>query len=787
MTRTSLEIRPLLARPLAPATLALAAGIAAPAWGFTLPLPWLLGGLMALLAAMLLIFAVRRPARLLPLLFFWLLGMALYQQARHPVFPPHHVSNLPQDEVLTLSGYLYHPSKTGGARVQLYLEAEAWRRGRDWQPVTGKVLVLTPPMEPPTAGAQLVLQGRLREPVVLKNPGTFDRARFLAADGIFREVRLRDADDLVFLAASRPPLRERLRGGVRRLLKELPPDLGAIYLAMLLGDQGEITPEIRQALARTGTSHLLVVNGLHLSMVAAVVYFLVFWALRRFPWLLLRLNAMKAATLAAAASVAAYAWLAGGSPSTQRAEIMVLAYLLVVFLGRPREIWSALALAALVILALSPLRLFSISFQLSFAAVAAIVYLVPRWVGRDAAERGQFTWYSRVWFRLKEGLGASAAASLATAPLVAAYFQVVSILGILVNVAAIPLVLLLALPLGEAAVFAQAFSLTWVAQTLLTVGKYPLWLGYTAVSSAARLPGAAIIAPAPTWVQICLFYLTVFLIFHPRRSYLTWTGAGIGALVLTATVALPLMRPSQALEVTCLDTRRGLAGIAVAPSGERLVFSAPEPSWRGKSGSGRGALPAYGHWRQFRHLDQVAALGLSQENAGELLTLARQFRVDGWWCGRRGAPGPAYWELWNFLGDRGQAPRSLERGKPPAALGEAGLNFLSLGQEKGIVLLLTYQGRQVLVIPPLRHWEDRDGAGLPRRAEVLIIPGILPDSARDALLDRFKPDQAVVYGNPRQAPAEAGRRPARAPLHFTRDGAVSVYLTPTGVKVRQGP
>ena len=149
---------------------------------------------------------------------------------------------------------------------------------------------------------------------------------------------------------------------------------------MLLGEQGEITPEMRLQLARTGTSHLLVINGLHLGMVAAVTYFLSFWLLRRFPWLLLRINVVQAATLISVLPVVGYAWVAGGSPSTQRAEVMVLAYLLLVFLGRPREVWSALALAALVILALSPLRLFAISFQLSFAAVAALIYLVPRLV-----------------------------------------------------------------------------------------------------------------------------------------------------------------------------------------------------------------------------------------------------------------------------------------------------------------------------------------------------------------------------------------------------------------------
>jgi competence protein ComEC len=217
---------------------------------------------------------------------------------------------------------------------------------------------------------------------VLKNPGGFDRARYLAADGIFRMATLRQPDDLVVLAnAGAPPLGERLRGSIRRLLQELPPAPRAMYLAMLLGDQGEITPSYGKPSAARAPA-IFAINGMHLAWPRAS--FLCFWGLRRFPRLLLRLNGCRSPTCGAV-PVVAYAWVAGGSPSTQRAEVMVLAYLLLVFLGRPREVWSALALAALVILSLAPLRLFAISFQLSFAAVA-IIYLVPRLVEGLMAE-----------------------------------------------------------------------------------------------------------------------------------------------------------------------------------------------------------------------------------------------------------------------------------------------------------------------------------------------------------------------------------------------------------------
>ena len=180
-----------VARPLVPVTLALMAGIAAPAWGLHLPEPWLLAGGLALWAALALLWWQRRPARFLPLILFGLLGVAFYQQARQPDFPPGHLANLPQHQNLTLFGHLNRPGKLGGERVQLFMEAEAWRSPWGWRPASGNLLVLAPVPEPPPVGTGLVVRGRLAPPRMLQNPGTFNRPRYLAADGLFREMRLR--------------------------------------------------------------------------------------------------------------------------------------------------------------------------------------------------------------------------------------------------------------------------------------------------------------------------------------------------------------------------------------------------------------------------------------------------------------------------------------------------------------------------------------------------------------------------------------------------------------------
>ena len=133
-----------MARPLMPVTLALMAGIAAPAWGLRLPDLWLLAAAAALWAALAFLWWQRRPARFLPLILFGLLGVAFYQQAWQPDFPPGHLTKLPQNQTLTLFGHLNRPGKLGGERVQLFMEAGSWRSPWGWRPASGNLLVLAP-------------------------------------------------------------------------------------------------------------------------------------------------------------------------------------------------------------------------------------------------------------------------------------------------------------------------------------------------------------------------------------------------------------------------------------------------------------------------------------------------------------------------------------------------------------------------------------------------------------------------------------------------------------------
>lgn len=726
------------------------------------------------------------PLRVIPLLFFALLGVGLYQQALRPPFPPQYIAHLPQNEEVVLSGRLCRPSRVGPEWVRLYVAVEAWKSPEGWRPATGTLLITAPPLTAPPVGTPLTVRGKLREPQALHNPGAMNRPRQLAVESVFRQLRLADPGHLVFLAAAQgPSLAERLRGGIRGLLEGMPPDIEAIYRAMLLGDQGKVTPEMRRNLSLTGTSHLLAISGLHLGALAGLTYFLVFWLLRRFPWVLVRLNAMKAAALIAALPVVAYAHLAGGSPATQRAEIMVLAYLLLVLLGRPRDVWSALVLAALVILLVNPLLLFSVSFQLSFAAVGGLIYFLPRWfeAGTDssASKDRRPGWRRRVGKRLAEALAVSAVASLVTAPLVAHYFQVVSLFGFLVNLAAIPLVLMLALPLGGLAVLAELLSLTPLAAFFLHIGEIPLRMGYALIAWVAGLPGSGVTVPSPGWLQVGLIYALLFLLLPRRRSRLTWAGAGLAAALLAVTITFPLARPPQAGEITVLDSTTGLDAVLVAPEGRgRAAVTAAWDIWPGWEGGGLGALPSYLHWRQFRRLDALLALNLNARNAPEMLTLARQFDLGGvWWEGRR--PEGNVVELINLLGDRGRPGVSLTRMNPPTRLGGLTLDYLSLAEGRGVALRVTCQRRQVLILPPLKQ------------AVLESLPADLADGPLDALIAprevvatlavRWSPEVVIGYGSRKQ---EIGKHGLSLPaVYLTRDGAVTLTLSEAGAACEQ--
>ena len=138
---------------------------------------------------------------------------------------------------------------------------------------------------------------------------------------------------------------------------------------MLLGLRNELSPDILDAFRNSGSIHILAVSGLHVGLIATVCFF--GFSLLRLP--------RKATDLLTIAAVVLYACLVGFRPSVFRASLMAVIFLISRIIERDRDLFNLLAFAALVLLLINPAQLWDIGFQLSFAAVASIVYLMPKW------------------------------------------------------------------------------------------------------------------------------------------------------------------------------------------------------------------------------------------------------------------------------------------------------------------------------------------------------------------------------------------------------------------------
>lgn len=209
-----------------------------------------------------------------------------------------------------------------------------------------------------------------------------------------------------------------------RLQKAIAPPEHTIILGALFGDKKAIPDNVADVFRRTGTSHVLVISGLHIGLITIIIATLLQWlALKRHT---------RFAFIAGA--LATYVILTGAQPSAIRASSFGVAILIAQLLGRPRSLARLLIYIATIMLAVNPLLLWhDVGFQLSFAATGGIILLHERIT----------TALHLLPQQLAQLLGVTCAATLTTAPLIAYHFGTLSPVSIIANVVLVPLMPLL--------------------------------------------------------------------------------------------------------------------------------------------------------------------------------------------------------------------------------------------------------------------------------------------------------------------------------------------------------
>jgi len=262
---------------------------------------------------------------------------------------------------------------------------------------------------------------------------------------------------------------ERLRQHItERIATVLPSTSGAVAAALVTGDRGAIPDATFTSLRDAGLAHILAISGLHMAVMAGALFYIVRLALAAIPAIALRFPIKSWAAAIALLGASFYLLISGASLATQRAFVIIALMFLAMMLGRPAISLRNLALAALVVLVLSPESLLNVGFQMSFAAVTALVAFYEWARARGRVGPGMSRGFPvRLLLFLLGVATTTVIASIAVAPFAAFHFNKISQYGLVANLLVVPLVSLAVLPLALVSLISMPFGLELAPLTLL--------------------------------------------------------------------------------------------------------------------------------------------------------------------------------------------------------------------------------------------------------------------------------------------------------------------------------
>ena len=256
-----------------------------------------------------------------------------------------------------------------------------------------------------------------------------------------------------------------------RIANALPGEQGDIAIALITGDKSRIPEQIQQNLRNTGLAHILAISGLHMALVTLTIIWIVRYGFSLFPNIVLHYPVKKWAVCAGFAGATSYLLLSGAGVATQRAWIMISVMLLAVLLDKRAITMRSVAVSAVIILVFSPESLFAPGFQMSFAAVAALVagyeFLSNRKTAQDerAFHPENTGWIRKLsggLFGYVSGLATtSLIAGTATAFVAAWHFHQIAPLGLLANILAMPVIGFLIMPFALFSMLLMPYGLEY--------------------------------------------------------------------------------------------------------------------------------------------------------------------------------------------------------------------------------------------------------------------------------------------------------------------------------------
>lgn len=467
-------------------------------------------------------------------------------------------------------------------------------------------------------GREVYLVGELRQPPKQRNPGEFDYRRYLLLNDIHAQLYIRDENEIIigevsgnfFLSKVVYPTRE----WVGNILDELVGGEEAKLLkGLVIGERSEMAPEVKEAFIRTGLMHILAISGFNVGLVTLML--LAVFSLTRFPKMI--------TMVLTCGGLIFFVFLTGAQPPVVRAAIMAILILIARMLQEKIDLINIVAIAVLVQLLIDAKTLFDIGFQLSFAAVIALAYFYPKMMSL-LKHLPELLSENVVIRYCVLSLFVSLAASIGTLPLTAYYFNRISIVGVALNLIAVPLSGIL-LSLGFTTVIFAAFS-QWVGSVYAALASWLSSFLLQLTKWGGGLPFASV-EVSLSFLAMAATYLLVYFLFHLHkktvRKILLFSALG----AVNCLVWVPIVGVSQqTLRVTFLDVGQGDAIFVEFPDGKNLLIDAGPRTF--SFDAGRMTIVPFLQRKFVKRINALLITHPHNDHNGGVPSVLRRIQVD---------------------------------------------------------------------------------------------------------------------------------------------------------------
>ncbi len=655
-------------------------------------------------------------------------------------------------------------------------------------------------------GDRVLLWGNVTAPDPARNPGGFDYRAYLDHKGIRRVIRVGMPDEAERLGGGGSVVWKLVyaaRDGMERALDtgRMREDNRAFLKAVLLGKRRGVGEALEDALVDTNTVHILAISGLHVAIIAVVIR----RALRACflpPW---------AASVLTLVVLAFYAAMTGFRAPVVRASVMMAVLLLGPIVRREAEPLNSLAFAAVVVLLVRPLELFSAGFQLSFIAVGSITMLAPRMI-QWAAERlrlmaepgvdvpGWRKTFNPLAFACVQLFAASVAVYIGVAPLTAYYFNRFAPLSFIPNVAVIGLMGLI-VPLGLlSAVAGQVSSV--ISAGLNTMNNVLIGALSRVVVLTSNVRFLHLNVRSAPALVLAAYYALLMAVGFSARATRTMRVALAGALAVVGGAVLwsPVPPGPRGTEIVVLDVGKGESIFVRTPRGERILIDGGMVLG---SDPGRWVIMPFLRSRGYNRLDTVVLTHYDADHYGGLAHVFGRIAVGRFVV--RGGPEShrtrAVARIIGLVERRGIPVERLEAGDRLTRPGDTAITALApratleetASENNASIVLSISEGPGALLAADIEaeteRWLVETHAAELRASVLKVAHQGSRTSSTPAFLEAVGPELAIVTADrfkihPHPAPEVVERYESRGTrvLRTDHHGAITVLLTDDGLR-----